>query len=156
MATAPATQGEARYVYRFGGGASDGGSGDKTLLGGKGANLAEMASIGLPVPPGFVLTTAAYHAFVAAGGLAEQILALARLPADAASSRYETAADRIRALFTTTEVPAELTTEIAEAYAGLGDVAVAVRSSATASPTMPCSRSTWPSVMLTRSAYLSR
>ena len=46
-----------QYVYRFGGGVSDGGTGDKNLLGGKGANLAEMASIGLPVPPGFTITT---------------------------------------------------------------------------------------------------
>ena len=46
-----------QYLYRFGGGVSDGGSGDKTLLGGKGANLAEMASIGLPVPPGFTIAT---------------------------------------------------------------------------------------------------
>ncbi|MBR0552372.1 pyruvate, phosphate dikinase [Stakelama marina] len=45
------------YVYRFGGGISDGGQGDKNLLGGKGANLAEMASIGLPVPPGFTIST---------------------------------------------------------------------------------------------------
>lgn len=46
-----------KYVYRFGGGVSDGGKGDKNLLGGKGANLAEMASIGLPVPPGFTIST---------------------------------------------------------------------------------------------------
>ena len=46
------------YVYRFGGGVSDGEAGDKNLLGGKGANLAEMASIGLPVPPGFTISTA--------------------------------------------------------------------------------------------------
>jgi len=46
-----------QYVYRFGGGVSEGGSGDKNLLGGKGANLAEMASIGLPVPPGFTIST---------------------------------------------------------------------------------------------------
>ncbi|MDB5679821.1 pyruvate, phosphate dikinase [Sphingomonas bacterium] len=46
-----------QYVYRFGGGVSDGGKGDKNLLGGKGANLAEMASIGLPVPPGFTIGT---------------------------------------------------------------------------------------------------
>lgn len=46
-----------QYVYRFGGGVSDGGAGDKNLLGGKGANLAEMASIGLPVPPGFTIST---------------------------------------------------------------------------------------------------
>jgi pyruvate,orthophosphate dikinase len=49
--------GEERYVYRFGGGVSDGGAGDRNLLGGKGANLAEMASIGLPVPPGFTIST---------------------------------------------------------------------------------------------------
>ena len=46
------------YVYRFGGGAAEGKAGDKDLLGGKGANLAEMASIGLPVPPGFTISTA--------------------------------------------------------------------------------------------------
>ncbi|VVT23500.1 Pyruvate, phosphate dikinase [Sphingomonas sp. EC-HK361] len=58
MATAANPAPEARYVYRFGGGVSDGGKGDKNLLGGKGANLAEMASIGLPVPPGFTISTA--------------------------------------------------------------------------------------------------
>jgi pyruvate,orthophosphate dikinase len=47
----------ARFVYRFGGGVSDGEAGNKALLGGKGANLAEMASIGLPVPPGFTIST---------------------------------------------------------------------------------------------------
>jgi pyruvate,orthophosphate dikinase len=46
-----------RTVYRFGGGASDGEAGNRNLLGGKGANLAEMASIGLPVPPGFTIST---------------------------------------------------------------------------------------------------
>ena len=45
------------YVYRFGGGTSEGKAGDRDLLGGKGANLAEMASIGLPVPPGFTIST---------------------------------------------------------------------------------------------------
>ena len=46
-----------QYVYRFGGGTSEGKAGQKNLLGGKGANLAEMASIGLPVPPGFTIST---------------------------------------------------------------------------------------------------
>ena len=46
------------YVFRFGGGVSDGSPGDRNMLGGKGANLAEMASIGLPVPPGFTISTA--------------------------------------------------------------------------------------------------
>jgi pyruvate,orthophosphate dikinase len=56
-----------RWVYRFGGGVSDGGKGMKELLGGKGANLAEMASIGLPVPPGFTITTAMCAAYYARG-----------------------------------------------------------------------------------------
>ena len=46
-----------KYVYRFGGGAAEGRADMKALLGGKGANLAEMANLGLPVPPGFTITT---------------------------------------------------------------------------------------------------
>ena len=56
-----------QYVYRFGGGVSDGGKGDKNLLGGKGSNLAEMASIGLPVPPGFTISTAMCSRYYAEG-----------------------------------------------------------------------------------------
>lgn len=46
-----------KYVYSFGGGKSDGNGSMKALLGGKGANLAEMSRIGLPVPPGFTIST---------------------------------------------------------------------------------------------------
>lgn len=46
-----------KIVYAFGGGTADGNGSMKNLLGGKGANLAEMARIGLPVPPGFTITT---------------------------------------------------------------------------------------------------
>jgi pyruvate, orthophosphate dikinase len=46
-----------RYVYYFGNGHADGGREDKPLLGGKGANLAEMTRMGVPVPPGFTITT---------------------------------------------------------------------------------------------------
>ncbi len=46
-----------KWVYTFGGGKSEGAAGMKNLLGGKGANLAEMANLGLPVPPGFTITT---------------------------------------------------------------------------------------------------
>ena len=46
-----------KYTYSFGGGRADGRAEMKNLLGGKGANLAEMAEIGLPVPPGFTITT---------------------------------------------------------------------------------------------------
>src|SRR6201993_835411 len=46
-----------KYVYYFGDGKADGDGKMKALLGGKGANLAEMTRIGLPVPPGFTVTT---------------------------------------------------------------------------------------------------
>jgi len=48
-----------KWVYTFGDGAAEGRAGDRNLLGGKGANLAEMCSLGLPVPPGFTITTEA-------------------------------------------------------------------------------------------------
>src|SRR5512141_200188 len=47
----------AKYVYLFGNKKADGNGTMKPLLGGKGANLAEMSRIGLPVPPGFTITT---------------------------------------------------------------------------------------------------
>ncbi len=50
-----------QYVYRFGNGATEGSKEMKALLGGKGANLAEMSAIGLPVPPGFTVTTETCH-----------------------------------------------------------------------------------------------
>ena len=47
----------AKWVYTFGDGRAEGEAGMKNLLGGKGANLAEMSNLGLPVPPGFTITT---------------------------------------------------------------------------------------------------
>ena len=46
-----------RWVYTFGDGKAEGRAEMRDLLGGKGANLAEMSSLGLPVPPGFTITT---------------------------------------------------------------------------------------------------
>ncbi|MFC4625077.1 pyruvate, phosphate dikinase [Daeguia caeni] len=46
-----------KWVYTFGDGKAEGAASDRNLLGGKGANLAEMCSLGLPVPPGFTITT---------------------------------------------------------------------------------------------------
>ncbi len=61
--------GMSAYVFHFGGGATnaDPRSRDKTITGGKGANLAEMAGIGLPVPPGFTISTEVCTAYNAAG-----------------------------------------------------------------------------------------
>jgi len=58
----------AKYVYRFGGGTAEGSAAMKDLLGGKGANLAEMARIGIPVPPGFTITTEVCRYYYANGG----------------------------------------------------------------------------------------
>src|ERR687893_3196150 len=53
------------------------GKDDIALAGGKGANLGELSRAGLPVPPGFVVTTRAYDAFVEAGGFGEEVFDLA-------------------------------------------------------------------------------
>ncbi|MCF7943337.1 MAG: pyruvate, phosphate dikinase [Spirochaetia bacterium] len=70
---------ETQYVYYFGSSGAEGNAGMKELLGGKGANLAEMTSIGLPVPPGFTISTEACAYFSANGGkypegMREQVL----------------------------------------------------------------------------------
>lgn len=56
-----------KYVYFFGPGLAEGNKEMKDLLGGKGANLAEMASIGLPVPPGFTISTEVCHLYLSSG-----------------------------------------------------------------------------------------
>ena len=57
-----------KYVYSFGNGAAEGDASRKNLLGGKGANLAEMSRLGLPVPAGFTITTECCTDYFAAGG----------------------------------------------------------------------------------------
>ncbi|MDO8800420.1 pyruvate, phosphate dikinase [Phenylobacterium sp.] len=71
---------KSRWVYSFGGGGADGDASMKNLLGGKGANLAEMSSLGLPVPPGFTITTEACVHYYSNDktypeGLKEQVIA---------------------------------------------------------------------------------
>ena len=106
------------------------GSSDIDQAGGKAANLGEVTRAGLPVPPGFVVLTEAYRAYIGEQQLADQITALAVASEDRAG--YDDASAQIRDLFGD-EVSDTLRTEIAEAYAALGkDVPVAVRSSATA------------------------
>ncbi len=57
MAKAPAEPKVEKYIYFFGGGKAEGGRELRDLLGGKGSGLAEMTNIGIPVPPGFTITT---------------------------------------------------------------------------------------------------
>src|SRR5687768_15365788 len=56
-----------KFVYAF----SEGSKDQKDLLGGKGANLAEMTNLGLPVPPGFTISTEACREFLGTGGRGE-------------------------------------------------------------------------------------
>ncbi|MFC4061765.1 PEP/pyruvate-binding domain-containing protein [Planomonospora corallina] len=94
---------------------------DLATVGGKGASLAALARAGLPVPGGFHITTAAYRAFTA------------DFRADILAAASAGDAGRIASLFAGREVPGPIAAEILAAHAALGeDVAVAVRSSATA------------------------
>ncbi|MBN9053719.1 MAG: pyruvate, phosphate dikinase, partial [Rhizobiales bacterium] len=67
-----------KWVYTFGGGRAEGSAGDRNLLGGKGANLAEMCNLGLPVPPGLTIVTSACNHYYENGrtlpeGLKDQV-----------------------------------------------------------------------------------
>lgn len=75
-----------KSVYFFGAGASEGNAGMKNTLGGKGANLAEMASLGIPVPPGFTISTEVCAHFYEAGG---QLPDWVKQPAREALARVE-------------------------------------------------------------------
>lgn len=105
-----------------------------SLVGGKGVSLARMAAAGLPVPPGFHITTAAYRRFVAANELQEAILAAVSATRVDDPATLEEAARQIERLFAQSAMPAEIARAISRAYAALGgdDLPVAVRSSATA------------------------
>ena len=87
--------------------------------GGKGAGLGRLAGAGLPVPGGFILTTGAYLRFVEANPLA------------GALQTAEPESEAIAGCFTAGEMPADVADAVAQAYAALGGVPVAVRSSAT-------------------------
>ena len=99
---------------------------ERTEAGGKGASLARMTSLGLPVPPGFVIPAGALAAAPADGGA--ELLEVVR------GDDRATAAGRAQTIVGALELPAPLRDAIVDAYAGLGadDVPVAVRSSACA------------------------
>ena len=80
-----------KWVYNFGAGMNDGNASLRNLLGGKGANLAEMASIDLPVPPGFTITTEVCTAYYEND---HNYPAALKAQVDAALARIEQAVDR--------------------------------------------------------------
>src|SRR4051812_27705497 len=87
--------------------------------GGKGANLAELARAGFTVPPGFLVTTEAYRAFVTANRLAARIVDLARAVSPDDMPALDHASEQIRELFEQGEAPGEITEAIQAAYQAL-------------------------------------
>ncbi|HNU35603.1 MAG TPA: PEP/pyruvate-binding domain-containing protein, partial [Methanomassiliicoccales archaeon] len=115
---------------------SDLGKNDIDIAGGKGANLGELVAAGFNVPPGFVLTTAAYDHFMESSKIADRVKdLLAKVDASSESSLQE-ASTKIRELFDTVEIPADLKEQILTShkamFKGKKMGLVAVRSSATA------------------------
>ncbi|ABO07748.1 phosphoenolpyruvate synthase [Pyrobaculum calidifontis] len=114
------------------------GKNDALLVGGKGANLGEVAKLAT-VPPGFIVTSEAFRYFQQSVGLAERIReVLNAYIRSGEPEEYEKASAEIRRMVEEAPLPPELERAIVEAYMRLGeevgikDVAVAVRSSATA------------------------
>ncbi|MBE3202752.1 phosphoenolpyruvate synthase [Frankia sp. CH37] len=108
------------------------GADDVGQVGGKGANLGELTRAGLPVPPGFVITAAAYLDVVDAARTRSEIAArAARIDPDDTAQLAQVAGE-LRARIEAAPVPEPLRQAISEAYRKLGGGPVAVRSSATA------------------------
>ena len=107
---------------------------DLDTVGGKGLSLASMTAAGFPVPAGFTVTTAAYRQFVAEQHLQQTILDLAKPELVGTAVSFDSASERIQALFAKSDLSDALKAQIAEAYAalGAGEPPVAVRSSANA------------------------
>jgi len=104
---------------------------DLPLVGGKGANLGELAKAGIPVPPGFIVTTVSYFNFLEEVGLREEIEKILE-PLDTNNSQQLLqVSTKIKDAITSAEMPQDIADEIREAYKKLGGL-VAVRSSATA------------------------
>jgi len=119
---------------------------DTMYAGGKGANLGELASAGLPVPDGFVVGAPAYAAYCAETGLRAQLAELLDSVNVEDTAALQAASVAARALFDQTPMPEPLAAEIRTAYerlareaggdrAGGDSIPVAVRSSATAEDT---------------------
>jgi pyruvate,water dikinase len=113
---------------------------DIPSVGGKNANLGEMTSAGIPVPPGFAITAYSYKKFIEETGIAQKIYEIIDETVKDKNdpAQYEVASKKIRELIESTSMPKEIENAIKNAYEELNrklnikDVFVAVRSSATA------------------------
>src|SRR5690349_21663696 len=105
---------------------------DLILAGGKGANLGELSRAGFDVPPGFVITTRAYDLLLQENDLQTRLAGLlASLNLDDPDS-VKNVSQQIDKLLQESSTPLQIVDEVLKAYRELGNVAVAVRSSATA------------------------
>ncbi len=102
------------------------------MVGGKGMSLSKLLTAGIPVPDGFHVTTASYRIFVEANQIQPYIKALLEGTDSNSTSQLEDISKQIGQLFHNGKMPQEVSAAIKTAYAGLGNVSVAVRSSATA------------------------
>jgi len=105
---------------------------DVGLAGGKGANLGELTKTGIPVPPGFIVTSHSYFHFLKESGLAPQIAALLSSLDPNDSAKLQATSEQIKALITSAEMPGDVAAEVRRAYREMGEGPVAVRSSGTA------------------------
>jgi pyruvate,water dikinase len=108
---------------------------ERGQIGGKGVGLARMVAAGVPVPPGFVVTTEAYLEFLAANGLAKDIESIMANVDYENAEQLTVATEKIRRRFLDVELPASVREQIEGAYLrldGKGETHVAVRSSGTA------------------------
>ena len=116
------------YILWF----SEIGKEDIPKVGGKGANLGELTKAGIPVPNGFCITAQAYYYFLEKSGLKNEITKLLKGLDSEDNKKLNAVSKEIKTKIIKASMPADLASEIKEAYLKLGGLAVAVRSSATA------------------------
>ena len=111
---------------------------DVDIAGGKGANLGELTQAGIPVPPGFVITSATYQKFMDETGITQEIMDILDALDVNNNKELQESARKIKKIIKETEIPDEIRSLIIEAYnalchrIGKENAFVAVRSSATA------------------------
>ncbi len=111
---------------------------DVAIAGGKGANLGELTRAGIPVPPGFVVTSKTYDQFIKETGIFDEIMDILDALDVENNKELQASSVKIKKIITETRMPDEISTIVIEAYnalchrIGKEDVFVAIRSSATA------------------------
>lgn len=122
-----------KFIYWF----KEIGKEDVSLVGGKGANLGEMFNLGIPVPPGFIVSSGAYFHFVEENNLEKEIRNILKNEVDVnRPESYSNASEKIMKMISKSPIPEEISNQVIKAYFKLGGLfknpLVAVRSSATA------------------------